>query len=141
MERESKEIDDLKRKFIEVVKVANRLKSEFGEGSVWLDVPKNNYENMYIDVNEQEGVLRWWVGFGEKSYIRSYKLDIKELEKDIKEIELGLLKDIQDVYRKRDEEIKDNIERLKVRIKEQTAMRKSQIGKWFKVKQLIEELQ
>lgn len=141
MKRETKKIEDLKRKFIEVVKVANRLKSEFGEGSVWLDVPKNNYENMYIDVDEQEGVLRWWAGFGEKSYIRSYKLDIKELEKDIKEIELGLLKDIQDVYRKRDEEIKDNIERLKVRIKEQTAMRKSQIGNWFKVKQLIEELQ
>ena len=51
-----------------------------------------------------------------------------------------VLKEIQDSYRKRDEEIEDNIERLKVRIKELNASRRSKIGKWIKVKHLIEEL-
>lgn len=62
-------------------------------------------------------------------------------DKTNKEIKLMLLKEIQDSYRKRDEEIEDDIERLKVRIKELNASRRSKIGKWIKVKHLIEELQ
>ena len=66
---------------------------------------------------------------------------ISYFDKTNEEVKLMLLKEIQDSYKKRDEEIKDDIERLKVRIKELTASRKSKISKWFKVKQLIEELE
>ena len=77
----------------------------------------------------------------EDHMFRSGEISIKFLEKDIKEIKMSILKEIQDSYRKRDEEIEDDIERLKVRIKELNASRRSKIGKWIKVKHLIEELQ
>ena len=77
----------------------------------------------------------------EDNMVHSGEIHIEYLEKDIKEIKLMLLKEIQDSYRKSDEQIEDDIERLKVRIKELNASRRSKIGKWIKVKHLIEELQ
>ena len=141
MGRESKEIENLKRKFIEVVKVASELRNKFGENILSFEIPERWDEDSTIFETDARGVVVWRHSSAKDCILRSGEMPMGYLEKDIKEIKLMLLKEIQDSYRKRDGEIEDDIERLKVRIKELNASRRSKIGKWIKVKHLIEELQ
>lgn len=141
MEREARNVEYLKQKLIEIIKITNELRRDFGVDILPYEIPKEWSEDSIISKFDGSEVVNWWVVYKEDHYVVGGGTPVKYFEKDIKEIKLMLLKEIQDSYRKGDEEIKDNIERLKVRIKELTASRKSKIGKWFKVKQLIEELQ
>lgn len=140
MEREPNEIEDLKRKFNEVVKITHEFRKEFEVNVLYHVIPEGWNEDFSTLEVEGRNSIRWMYVSIKDGYLCSGETPIEYLEKDIKEIKLMLLREIQDSYRKRDEEIKDNIERLKVRIKELNALRRSKIGKWFKVKQLIEEL-
>lgn len=141
MEIEQKKADDLKRKFIEVVKVTNELRNKFGENVLCFEIPERwNEDSTILEVDYRDVVI-WWFISAKDCILNSGEMPIEYLEKDIKEIKLMVLKEIQDSYRKEDEEIKYNIERLKVRIKELNASRRSKIGKWIKVKHLIEEIQ
>lgn len=140
MEREPNEIEDLKRKLNEVVKITHEFRKEFGVNVLYSVVPDRWDGDSTLNKVEGRDFLRWGHMSREDHMFRSGEISIKFLEKDIKEIKLMLLKEIQDSYRKRDEEIEDDIERLKVRIKELNASRRSKIGKWIKVKHLIEEL-
>ena len=141
MVREPNEIEDLKRKLNEVVKITHEFRKEFGVNVLYPVVPDRWDEDSTLNKVEGRDFLRWMHMSKEDHMFRSGEISIKFLEKDIKEIKMSILKQIQDSYIKSDEQIKDDIERLKVRIKELTASRKSKIGKWFKVKQLIEELE
>ena len=140
MEREPNEIEDLKRKLNEVVKITHEFRKEFGVNVLYSIVPERWNEDLTVFKAKESDSIKWMYMSREDNMVHSGEIPIEYLEKDIKEIKLMLLKEIQDAYRKSDEQIKDDIERLKVRIKELTASRKSKIGKWFKVKQLIEEL-
>jgi hypothetical protein len=140
MEREPNEIEDLKRKLNEVVKITHEFRKEFGVNVLYSIVPERWNEDFTVFKAKESDSIKWMYMSREDNMVHSGEIPIEYLEKDIKEIKLMLLKEIQDSYRKSDEQIKDDIERLKVRIKELTASRKSKIGKWFKVKQLIEEL-
>ena len=141
MEREPNEIEDLKRKLNEVVKITHEFRKEFGVNVLYPVVPDRWDEDSTLNKVEGRDFLRWMHMSKEDHMFRSGEISIKFLEKDIKEIKMSILKQIQDSYIKSDEQIKDDIERLKVRIKELNASRRSKIGKWIKVKHLIEELQ
>lgn len=141
MEREAPEIEELRRKFDEVVKITHEFRKEFGVNVLYPVVPDRWDEDSTLNKVEGRDFLRWMCMSREDHMLRSGEISIKFLEKDIKEIKMSILKQIQDSYRKSDEQIEDDIERLKVRIKELNASRRSKIGKWIKVKHLIEELQ
>lgn len=141
MEREPNEIEDLKRKFDEVVKITHEFRKEFGVNVLYPVVPDRWDGDSTLNKVEGRDFLRWVHMSREDRMFRSGEISIKFLEKDIKEIKMSILKQIQDSYRKSDEQIEDDIERLKVRIKELNASRRSKIGKWIKVKHLIEELE
>lgn len=141
MKRESNEIGDLKRKLNEIVKITHEFRKEFGVNVLYSIVPEKWDEDFTALKVEGRDSVRWMHMSREDNIVHSGEIPIEYLEKDIKEIKLMLLREIQDSYKERDEEIKDGIERLKVRIKELNALRRSKIGKWFKVKQLIEELE
>lgn len=141
MKRELREIENLKRKLNEIVKITHEFRKEFGVNVLYHVIPERWDEDFSTLKVKGRDYVSWMYMSREDGYLRSGKIPMEYLEKDIKEIKLMLLREIQDSYRKRDEEIKDDIERLKVRIKELTSLRRSKIGKWFKVKQLIEELE
>lgn len=141
MERETLEIGELRRKFDEVVKITHEFRKEFGVNVLYPVVPDRWDGDSTLNKVEGRDFLRWAHMSREDHMFRSGEISIKFLEKDIKEIKMSILKQIQDSYRKSDEQIEDDIERLKVRIKELNASRRSKIGKWIKVKHLIEELQ
>lgn len=141
MERETWNKEELRQKFDEVVKITHEFRKEFGVNVLYPVVPNRWDEDSTLNKVEGRDFLRWMHMSREDHMFRSGEISIKFLEKDIKEIKMSILKEIQDSYRKRDEEIEDDIERLKVRIKELNASRRSKIGKWIKVKHLIEELQ
>lgn len=141
MEREPNEIEDLKRKLNEVVKITHEFRKEFGVNVLYSIVPERWNEDLTVFKAKESDSIKWMYMSREDNMAHSGEIPIEYLEKDIKEIKLMLLKEIQDSYRKSDEQIEDDIERLKVRIKELNASRRSKIGKWIKVKHLIEELQ
>lgn len=141
MERESEKIEDLKRKLIEFSKVKAELVKEIGEEIPSRVIPPAEFEEegLVLDVSGNEV---YWTCTDKSTWLMTYgEAPISYFDKTNEEVKLMLLKEIHNSYKKRDEEIKDDIERLKVRIKELTASRKSKISKWFKVKQLIEELE
>lgn len=140
MERESWNKEGLKRRLIEFSKIKAELVKELEEEILSRDIPPAEFEEEGF-VLEVSGDEVYWNCTDKSTWlITCGETPISYFDKTDKEIKLMLLKQIQDSFRKRDEEIKDDIERLKVRIKELTTLRKSKIGKWFKVKQLIEEL-
>lgn len=141
MERKAEKIVDFKQKLIEFSRIKAELSKEVGEEILSRDIPPAEFEEEGF-VLEVSGNEVYWNCTDKSTWLITYgETPISYFNKTDKEIKLMLLKQIQDSFRKRDEEIKDDIERLKVRIKELTASRKSKIGKWFKVKQLIEELE
>lgn len=141
MEREACVVVDLKQKLIEFSKIKAELVKEIGEEIPSDFFPPAEFEEEDFDL-EVQGDEVYWSCTDKSTWLITYgATPISYFDKTNKEIKLMLLKEIQDSYRKRDEEIEDDIERLKVRIKELNASRRSKIGKWIKVKHLIEELQ
>ena len=141
MEREARAVVDLKRRLIEFSKVKAELVKEIGEEIPLRDIPPAEFEedSFHLEISGNEV---YWSCTDKSTWLMTYgETPISYFDKTNEEVKLMLLKEIQNSYKKRDEEIKDDIERLKVRIKELTASRKSKISKWFKVKQLIEELE
>lgn len=141
MEREARAVVDLKRRLIEFSKVKAELVKEIGEEIPSRVIPPTEFEEegLVLDVSGNEV---YWTCTDKSTWLMTYgETPISYFDKTNEEVKLMLLKEIHNSYKKRDEEIKDDIERLKVRIKELTASRKSKISKWFKVKQLIEELE
>lgn len=141
MERKAEKIVDFKQKLIEFSRIKAELSKEVGEEILSRDIPPAEFEEEGF-VLEVQGDEVYWSCIDKSTWLITYgATPISYFDKTNKEIKLMLLKEIQDSYRKRDEEIEDDIERLKVRIKELNASRRSKIGKWIKVKHLIEELQ
>jgi hypothetical protein len=141
MERKAEKIVDFKQKLIEFSRIKAELSKEVGEEILSRDIPPAEFEEEDFDL-EVQGDEVYWSCTDKSTWLITYgATPISYFDKTNKEIKLMLLKEIQDSYRKRDEEIEDDIERLKVRIKELNASRRSKIGKWIKVKHLIEELQ
>lgn len=140
MEREARVVEDLKQKLIEFIKIKAELVKEIGEEIPSAFIPPVEFEEEGFILNISGDEVYWNCTDKSTWFINYGVIPISYFNKTNKEIKLMLLKEIQDSYRKRDEEIEDNIERLKVRIKELNASRRSKIGKWIKVKHLIEEL-
>lgn len=134
-------IKELKERLITFSKIKAELIKEIGEEIPSDFFPPAEFEEEDFDL-EVQGDEVYWSCTDKSTWLITYgATPISYFDKTNKEIKLMLLKEIQDSYRKRDEEIEDDIERLKVRIKELNASRRSKIGKWIKVKHLIEELQ
>lgn len=134
-------IKELKERLTTFSKIKAELVKEVGEEIPSDFFPPVEFEEEDFDL-EVQGDEVYWSCTDKSTWLITYgATPISYFDKTNKEIKLMLLKEIQDSYRKRDEEIEDDIERLKVRIKELNASRRSKIGKWIKVKHLIEELQ
>lgn len=142
MEKESQDRTlKLKNRLRELNTLVRELAESIGETHVETAFPTGIRDYSLITLEENGNKVNWWRYDNDYYLVTTGEIPVEYFEKDIKEVKLMLLKEFQEKYMLQDKDILDDIERLKLRIKEKQSVRRVIIPKWIKVKQLIEELE
>ena len=141
MERESQVKSlKLKNRLGELNTLVREIAESIGETKVETAFPTGIRDYSLITLEENGNKVNWWRYDNDYYMVITGETPIEYFEKDIKDVKLMLLKEFQEKYMLQNKDILDDIERLKLRIKEKQSIRRV-IPKWVKVKQLIEELE